>query len=182
MAFFALLRKKATANLTLLFNRAIGQLNQVMAEVRNFIAGLESQVLQGGDFATALRTMVETMSASTTTACRVTIEEAAARQISTEQALHLMNVMREALSNSLRHSKAKRTTVSFKQLAHSVRLSVTDDGIGFNPATAHGVGHGLTNMAARAQKIGGRFAVRSKPGYGTKILLDLPKETLYAHN
>ena len=175
-------RKKATANLMPVFNHAIGQLNHVMAEVRNFIAGLESQVLQGGDFATALRTMVETMSASNATACRVTIEDAAARHISTEQALHLINVTREALSNSLRHSHAKRTTVSLKQLVHSVRLSVTDNGVGFTPATAHGIGHGLPNMAARAQKIGGRLGVRSKPGQGTKILLDLPKETMYAHN
>lgn len=175
-------RKKATAKLMLVFNQAIGQLNHVMAEVRNFIAGLESQVLQGGDFATALRTMVQSMVSFHPVKCKVDIDEAMARRLSTEQALHLMHIVHESLSNSLRHSQAKRTTVSLKQLAHSVRLSVTDDGLGFNPATAHGVGHGLTNMAARAQKLGGRFAVRSKPRQGTKILFDLPKETVFAHN
>ena len=173
-------RKKATAKLTAAFDRAIGQLNHVMAEVRNFIAGLESQVLQGGDFATALQAMVQTMSASSTIACRVSIEEAAVREISTEQALHLMNVMREALSNSLRHSRAKQITVSLKPLTHSVRLSVTDDGVGFNPAISHATGHGLANMAARARKIGGRFALRSAPRRGTRILLDLPREPWYA--
>ncbi|MGQ0667936.1 MAG: PAS domain-containing sensor histidine kinase, partial [Nitrospiraceae bacterium] len=173
-------RKKATAKLTAAFDRAIGQLNHVMAEIRNFIAGLESQVLQGGDFATALQAMVQTMSASSPTACRVSIEEAAARQISTEQALHLMNVVREALSNSLRHSRAKRTTVSLKQLTHSLRLSVTDDGVGFNPANSHATGHGLANMTARARKIGGRLALRSAPRRGTRILLDLPRDPWYA--
>ena len=175
-------RKKAAAKLMLVFNRSIRQLNQVMGEVRNFIAGLESQVLQGGDFATLLRTMVQSMVSAHPVRCKFVIDRVVTSRLSTEQALHLMNVMREALSNSLRHSQAKKTTVSLKQLAHSVRLSVTDDGIGFNPATAHGAGHGLANMAARAQKIGGRFAVQSKPGQGTKILFDLPKEKVHQQN
>lgn len=175
--------EKATANkLRITFNHAIGQLNHVMAEVRNFIAGLESQVMQGGDFSTALRTMVQTMFASSSIKCRVMVDEAATRRISTEQAIHLMNVVREGLSNSLRHSQAKKTTVSLKHLTHSLRLSVTDDGIGFIPSTVHGVGHGLANMAARAQKIGGQLAVRSRPRRGTKVLFDLPKEILHAHD
>jgi signal transduction histidine kinase len=151
-----------------------------MAEIRNFIEGLESQVMQGGDFANALETMVQTMSAASATVCRLSIQDAAVRHISTEQALHLMNVVREAVSNSLRHGRAKRTTVSLKLLTRSIRLSVSDDGAGFNQTRVHGRGHGLPNMAARARKLGGRFAVRSKPGLGTKILLDLPKEELNA--
>jgi PAS domain S-box-containing protein len=173
-------RKKAPSKLTAAFDHAIGQLNHVMAEIRNFIAGLESQVLQGGDFASALQTMVQTLSASSATVCRVSIQEATARKISTEEALHLMNVVREALSNSLRHSRAKRTTVSLRQLTRSVRLSITDDGIGFNPAVVHGAGRGLSNMTARAQKIGGRLVVRSVPRRGTTILVDLPKEPAHA--
>jgi PAS domain S-box-containing protein len=170
-----LMRQRKHGQATVLVEHAIRQLNHVMAELRNFIAGLESHVLQGGDFAAALQTMVQTLSASAATACRVSIEEAAARQLSTEQALHLMNVVREALSNSLRHSRAKRITVSLKALAEAIRLTVTDNGVGFKPAAAQGVGHGLANMVARAQKIGGRFVVRSRPRKGTKILLDLPR-------
>jgi PAS domain S-box-containing protein len=177
-----LMRHRKHEEAIALLDHAIGQLNHVMTEVRNFIAGLESQVLQGGDFATALQTMVRTMSASAATACRVSIKEAAARQLSTEQALHVINVVREALSNSLRHSRAKRITVSLRPLAEVIRLSVVDDGVGFRPAAAHSVGHGLTNMVARARKMGGRFAVRSTPLKGTKILLDLPKVTMSAHH
>lgn len=163
-------------------NQAIGQLNQVMTEVRNFIAGLESQVMQGGDFSAALRTMVETMSTSSSARCRVRIDDAAARRLSTEQALHIINIVREGLSNALRHSRAKQITVSLRDLIRSDRLAVTDDGIGFNTRSVQGVGHGLVNMAARAQKIRGLFAIQSKPDKGTRIRLDLPKDTHYAHN
>ncbi len=158
-------------------DQAIGQLNQVMGEVRNFIMGLESHLVPGGDFPTALRTMVHSMCAGNSATCRVRIDDAAGPHISTEQAVHIMNIAREALSNSLRHSRATRITVSLRQLTGSVCLAITDNGIGFNPSSTHGVGRGLENMAARAQKIGGLFAVRSEPFKGTRILLDLPKGT-----
>lgn len=163
-------------------DHAIGQLNQVMGEVRNFIASLESHVIQGGDFPAALRTMVQTMSASSSAKCLIRIDEAAARRLSTEEALHIINIVREGLSNALRHSRATRIVVSLRELVHTIRLTIRDDGIGFNTRSARGVGHGLGNMAARAKKVKGSFALQSKPWKGTKILLDLPKDGHHAHN
>lgn len=168
-------RKKTTAPLMAALNRAIGHLNHIMAEVRNFIAGIESHVLQGGDVGSTLRAMVQAMCESNGTAWRVTIEEAAVRELSTEQAYHVMNIVREALSNSLRHSGAWRIALSLKRLRRSVRLSVTDNGKGFIPDSVHDVGHGLANMAARARKLGGRIEVHSRPRKGTKVLLDIPR-------
>ena len=156
-------------------DQAIGQLNHVMGEVRNFITGLESHLIQGGDFPTALRSMVHSMCAVNSARCRVRIDDAAGRHISTEQAVHIMNIAREGLSNSLRHSHATRITLSLRQHIGSVCLAIMDNGVGFNPRSARGGGRGLDNMAARAQKIGGSFTVRSEPHKGTRILLDLPK-------
>lgn len=164
-------------NLIVTLDQAIGQLNYVMGEVRNFIMGLESHLMQGGDISTALRTMVQTMCGSSSATCRVRIDDEVGQYISTESALHLINIVREGLSNALRHSRATRITVSLGQLIGSIRLTIIDNGIGFNPKSVQGVGHGLENMAARAQKVGGLFAVRSEPGKGTRILLDLQKDT-----
>jgi signal transduction histidine kinase len=170
-------RKKTTAPLMAALNSAIGQLNHVMTDVRNFIAGIESKVLQGGDVGSTFRTMVQAMCASNGTACRVMIEEAAVRELSTEQAYHVMNIMREALSNSLRHSGASRVSLTFKRLRRSVRLSVTDNGKGFTLDSVRDVGHGLVNMTARARKLGGLVEVRSWPRKGTKVLLDMPRRS-----
>jgi PAS domain S-box-containing protein len=171
--------KNAPGKLAAAVDRTIGQLNHVMAEIRNFIEGLESQIMQGGEFANVVGTMVQAMAVAAEAVCRLSIQDAAARHISTEQALHLLNVVREAVSNSLRHGRAKRITISLKLLTRTIRLSVSDNGEGFNQTRVRSRGHGLPNMAARARKLGGRFAVRSKPGRGTKILLDLPKEELH---
>lgn len=155
--------------------RTIGQLNHVLEEVRNFIAGLESRILDGQEFDLVLRTMVSGLAASYSIPCRVTVEKAAAQRLSTEQAYHVMNVAREALSNSFRHSHADKIALSLKCLNHAVRLSVIDNGVGFNPSTVRDTGHGLANMESRASKIGGTFTLLSKPRSGTKVLLDLPK-------
>jgi len=170
-------RKKTPAPLMAALNSAIGQLNHVMTEVRNFIAGLDLHVLQAGDISSTFRTMVQAMCASNGTACRAVIEEAAVRELSTEQAYHVMNIMREALSNSLRHSGAGRVSLTFKRLRGSVRLSVTDNGKGFVPDSVRDVGHGLANMTARARKLGGRVEVRSWLRKGTKVVLDVPRRS-----
>lgn len=168
--------KKAAGTL----DRGIKQLNGLMREVRNFIAGLESEVLQGRDLASALRSVVESLAQPHHLPFRVSIERRAAHHVSREQGLHLLNVVREAVSNSLRHAKARRGTVTLKSLKHQIRLTVRDDGIGFRPAAVAGSGHGLTNMAARAMKLGARLTVNSRPRGGTRIVFDLPKEVTHA--
>jgi signal transduction histidine kinase len=164
------------------FHQVIGHLKQVMTEIRNFIAGLESQILQGVDFATTIHSMVQSMCVSGI-ACRVTIDENTARAISTEQGYHLVNITREAFGNSLRHSHATQILVSLAQSAGSIRLSISDNGTGFDLDGARGAGHGLTNMAARARKIGAQLTIRSRPKHGTSIVIDLPEGTTHdIHN
>jgi signal transduction histidine kinase len=108
---------------------------------------------------------------------RLKVESRAAKAISVEQSLHLFRVIQEAVSNCVRHGCAQEATVSLKMLKQGVRLSVRDNGRGFNPKSVRGTGHGLRNMAARAKKIGGRFTVLSQVNEGTRVVLDLPKET-----
>ena len=65
-------------------------------------------------------------------------------------------------------------------LKQGVRLSIRDNGREFTPDVSKGTGHGLANMAARAQKIGGRLTVLSKMNEETRIVFDLPNEASYA--
>jgi len=157
-------------------DQAIGQLNCVMREIRNFIAGLGSDLLKGKDLQSALQHMLDSLTQNQATHVRLAVEDRAAQAVSVEQSLHLLLVIQEAVSNCIRHSRAQEATVSLKMLKQGIRLSVRDNGRGFNPEAATGTGHGLANMAVRARKIGGRFTVMSKVNEGTRIVLDLPKE------
>lgn len=87
----------------------------------------------------------------------------------------LLHIVREALSNSARHSGATGVSVRLGLEEHSLALEVADNGRGFNPATARGAGHlGLANIAARAASAGGSLSVDSAPGRGTRIIVRIP--------
>jgi PAS domain S-box-containing protein len=157
-------------------NKAIDQLNRVMREIRNFIAGLDSELLEGKDLPAALKHLLESLTENQPTRVRFAVEDRAAKALSAEQSLHLLRIIQEAVSNCIRHGHAQEASVSLKLLKQGVRLRIRDDGRGFSQDTVKTGGYGLRNMAARAQRLGGRFTVLSRVKEGTNIVLDLPKE------
>jgi signal transduction histidine kinase len=84
----------------------------------------------------------------------------------------LRSVLREAVQNALRHGKARAIAIEVRLHEGRLRLSVQDDGIGFD-AVAVVPGNGLANMQARVSSLGGEFHVRSGAG-GTRIEAHFP--------
>lgn len=86
-------------------------------------------------------------------------------------------VVRESLSNVLRHASASKVTVDLEiAVDGALRIVVADDGGGFDPAT-HSEGNGLPNLAARATELGGTCRVDSRLGDGTTIAWSVPLES-----
>lgn len=84
-------------------------------------------------------------------------------------------VLREAVTNAVRHSQARELRVTFAAEARGLRMTVADDGRGFDPK-ALSPGHlgGLRGMRERLGAVGGRLEVESRPGSGTRIIAWLP--------
>ena len=93
-----------------------------------------------------------------------------------EVSLHLYRITQEAINNALRHSGARKITISLAESSNSVRLSITDDGCGFDPARKHD-GLGLRLLRYRAEVIGAHLRVQSAPGKGTTITCTLRSKT-----
>src|SRR6266480_573658 len=102
---------RAEARLT----KAVADLNAIIRDVRNFIVGLEPQALQGREFKTALQSLVATMSQSHAAQFSFDVDPQAADQLDAREATHLLQIAREAMSNSLRHARAQRTVVTLKR-------------------------------------------------------------------
>ena len=99
-----------------------------------------------------------------------TDDQAAAAHMGPTQELQLLQMLRELLSNALRHSNARQIRVSLRgRPEDGIELTVTDDGIGFDPADPELRSRhlGLTSMEERARELGGRLELRSAPGSGT---------------
>ena len=159
--------------------RSISDLNLVIRDVRNFIVGLEPGAYKGDEFEVALQTMVATMSQMHAAQFSFDIEPQAAEALNARQAMHLLQIAREAMSNSLRHATARSTVVSLKKQNGCVRLEVRDDGAGFPQNTAATGGHGLRNIAERASELGARSEFFSAPAKGTRVLVEIPASQLY---
>ena len=159
--------------------RAIADSNAVIRDVRNFILGLEPEALRGPGFQTALQSLVSTLSTGQSARFLLDIDERAADLLNARQAAHLLQIAREAMSNSLRHAQAKTTSVSLKRQNGCLRLEVSDDGVGFEQQTRAGKGHGLRNIAARAAELMARSEIISTPGMGTRLRVEIPLSQLH---
>ncbi|MEJ6006494.1 ATP-binding protein [Paucibacter sp. AS339] len=88
-------------------------------------------------------------------------------------ALHVLRLMQEALSNVLKHARATRVRMVTRNHGRYVEIRVEDDGDGFDLATAQR-GRGLKSQQRRAQRLGGAVRIDSSPGHGTRLSLRLP--------
>ncbi|HZK66173.1 MAG TPA: PAS domain S-box protein [Chloroflexota bacterium] len=101
-----------------------------------------------------------------------------ARSLSPEAQLLLFRIAQEALSNVRRHSGASHARVCLHFSESRVRLTVEDDGHGFELPESMGdlaaTGKlGLLGMSERARLMGGSLTIHSKPGEGTRVIADL---------
>lgn len=154
--------------------QAIDQLNQLVADVRRYIAFLKDPAPPIMDFGHALRQLVSSFSAAGETPPTLDIQDPIADLLTPEQGEHLLNITREALSNSVRHSGARQRLVRVSRAGASIRLEIHDDGIGFDPKKRRKQGHGLSHMAARAKRLRARFKLESRPQVGTRVIVDVP--------
>ena len=88
----------------------------------------------------------------------------------------LYRIAQEALQNVVKHAQATQAEVELRCDATSARLRVTDNGRGFDPGAQPGSesSYGLRSMTERAEVIGGKLTVTSRPGIGTTVTATVP--------
>ena len=92
--------------------------------------------------------------------------------------INFYRIVQESLGNMMKHSQATTAAVRTKRSPENLTLTIEDDGLGFNSAerttNPSGSGFGLTGMVERARLLGGEFKVRSTPGRGTTVTVEIP--------
>lgn len=163
--------KTAVKNLT----NAVKDLNAVLRDVRSYSAWSEPKILSGQQLKATIEQLARTIKGAHLLQFRLQVDIMAASQLTPEEASHVLYIVREAMSNSLRHSRAKTGVVMLQMRKGRVHLQVEDDGVGFDPAVNEGTGQGLRNIRARAQELGTKLEIVSEPGHGVRIALDIPE-------
>jgi signal transduction histidine kinase len=159
-------------------DRITEQLNHLIHEVRRMIRALETGAIQEFDLASELSNLRSTYQQTGRLRIELNLQPNAIEILTNEEEQEILNIVREALSNCVRHAHATQATVSIRMRGTRVRVSVSDDGIGFVTTNIRHQGYGLANMTARARKIGGTLRVQSKPGRGTHIIAEFSLEPI----
>jgi signal transduction histidine kinase len=93
-------------------------------------------------------------------------------QLPPTQLRHILAIVSEALSNVVRHARARRVRIAAALEDGRLQIRIADDGRGFGPEAQPGFG--LRNMEERAHLLNGRLEIQSQPGLGTTVILEIP--------
>jgi signal transduction histidine kinase len=96
--------------------------------------------------------------------------------LSSRAETQLFGIGREALANVVKHAGASRARIRVEARPGVVVIEISDDGCGFDPAAAHPGHFGLQSMESRAAEIGGTLTITSRPGSGTVVRVEAPRD------
>ena len=146
-----------------------------LEEARNTIWNMRPQVLETGDLVTALKNILQQMSAGNGLATYFDIT-GRERRLPAVIENNVLRLGQEAVTNAVKHAQAKKISVWLEFGEKHFALVVADDGRGFDPAKPprSAGGFGLLGMRDRAKELKGRLDVLSPPAGGTEIHLWIP--------
>jgi NO-binding membrane sensor protein with MHYT domain/two-component sensor histidine kinase len=154
--------------------KTVEVLNGVIRDIRRYIDS-PAEPFGALSLQDRLAQLIELSRPNSEPRFRLKVDAAADDLLTPDEAEHVLQIVREAMSNSRRHSDAEHGTVTLGRTDDGVTLEVEDDGDGFDLAALKEEGRGLYNMKNRAQQIGARLEILSSPGKGTRVVLHIPK-------
>jgi PAS domain S-box-containing protein len=149
--------------------------DEAIQDTRSLISELGSPVLYELGFVPAIQWLTQQASKRH----RITIgfeDDGQAKPLSEEVRVLLFQAIRELLANIVRHSRAQIAKVTIERIEDEVRISVRDDGIGFDPTDVdrsryESGGFGLFSIRERLEPMGGKMNLTSELGQGTQVTL-----------
>jgi signal transduction histidine kinase len=146
-----------------------------LEEARNSIWNMRSQVLETGDLAQALKTILKQLSDGRHLQTQFEVT-GRGRRLPAIIENNVLRLGQEAITNATKHARANNIRVALEFGEKHFSLRVTDDGHGFdldNPPPSEG-GFGLIGMQERAKELQGKLKIRTAPNQGTEISLWIP--------
>jgi GAF domain-containing protein len=142
-----------------------------MAEMRALIFELRPESLETEGLVAAITKQASALEARNNIGVRCELNEPEL-PIATKEAMY--RIAQEAMTNIAKHAKATSVEISLGSVDSMVRLTVTDDGAGFDTGGEFPGHLGLRSMSERAEKAGGKLTIESSAGAGTTIRAEFP--------
>lgn len=138
---------------------AVDDIDKTIKQIRSLIFGLQTET---SGLRTHMLSVIENSAASLPTSPRLQLNGPLDTALPNEVGVHLLAVLREAVTNVARHANATQVDIEVAATATDVQLTVRDDGEG--GAMSHPGGFGIANMRSRAADCNGTFEIASDNG------------------
>lgn len=142
------------------------------SEMRALLLHLRPVHLDGKNLGQALQSLVEELQQKVPMSIMLDVD--ASIKLEPEAEDHLFRIAQEALSNTLRHSKAEQMDIHLKRIGNHARLTFQDNGIGFDLEEKKQTSYGLLTMEERITVLGGSIKLVTSPGEGVVIDIWIP--------
>jgi signal transduction histidine kinase len=153
-------------------------------DIRQYLLGAKTLLSPGQDVFVALQQYIKQFSHDFGPPTELVIAPGMKEQgLDSRTWLQLIRIIQEGLANVRKHAHASAAQVVFAFNAGRIQVWIEDDGIGFDVAqffNVDGQSFGLRSMHDRAEAIGGSFQIRSAPGRGTRVIVEIPCESVSA--
>src|SRR4051812_7597341 len=169
-----LLRDRESEDIAALLDDTVHLIGETTAGIREISSDLRPAVLDDGGLLPALAAYTQQFSQRT--GIQVALDTGAAPVTPPAAAVQssLFRIVQEALTNCVKHAQATTVTIRLGVAASGeLTLLIADDGVGFDLDEQSTTGLGLLTMKERAEFLGGHFAIRSRRGEGTQIMVRL---------
>lgn len=156
--------------------QAIQGLNSTIGDIRSYISDLRPRQFGGEGLMEGLQRLIDEFRANTQAKAELKgPKDGVVDTIPVSHAMALFHICQEALANVAKHGHARQANVFLWTTQDRVLLEISDDGQGFELHKMNTtLGHGLSNMHTRAQRVGGDVEISSEPGEGTTVLAWVP--------
>ncbi|HTP01053.1 MAG TPA: GAF domain-containing protein [Anaerolineales bacterium] len=145
---------------------------EALSDMRLLIYELRPPILEQAGLAAALQSRLEAV--ETRAGFHAQFHTEGEIQLTPEQEGELYRIAQEALSNVIKHAHATQVTIELVRDKDCIQLTIQDDGVGFDVATAEAQGgQGFRSIRERATRIGATHWFESVPGQGTKLVVEV---------
>lgn len=148
---------------------------KTMKLIRNTMANLRPLILDDYGLASAIHWYSDQFSKRTKIPVIFKGEELRSRLLPDVET-NLFRIVQESLTNIAKHANATEVIITLKEEGRgNVKLTITDDGVGFDSERNNRRGLGLIGMRERAEALGGTLRVESSPGKGTQVIVEIKR-------
>ena len=143
-----------------------------LAEMRTLLVALHPGILESAGLISTLQQQLVVLQAHHGLRVEASLGNEPDLPLAAKADLH--RIAQEAFNNAIRHARASCLEVRIESTARDLRLKVSDDGSGFEPAETFSGHLGMRSMHERASRLGGTLTVQSAPGQGTSVCVCIP--------